>query len=688
MANRYWVGGTADWDATAGSKWATTSGGSGGASVPTASDDVFFDASSGAVVVSVAAESYCKSINFTGFTGTFTGSDILNVGTSSSGNFTLSSSMTFSFDGTINFVSTTTGNQITTNGKTITALYLNFTGAGGYWTLQDNLTTDWYINLVNGTLNTNAKTVNCTGFVSSNTNTRSLIRTGSAFYLTSFDTEDTTNLTSSLFASSLHFNGNGGYLRGGSSTIGEVVINDSEFSITGSNYFYTLDIQSGSGITFETGSTNTIEGFTAYGTSLDVITIGSSVPTETYYLEVTLYGDTSYVNVTDSTATGDGTPIYNLGGIDGGNNAVGGWDFVPDVSDLTIDLNDAVAITESVSEVLINNVIIDDNISLVENLVILNTIFINTNDSISLSESNNVDNSLLQINVNEEIITSEILLLLETNNITVFDNVALNENLSHLLIDFINLSDSISIDENVFELLSSNINVTDNLLLIENVDLLDIMTINVSDVLNLTDSSAVENTTLNILAVDLVLVDENSLTTTVNDIYVNVADDLVVEELVFASNLLLSISSSDDISTTEDVLESITIYINVFDSISLEENNNIDSFLSIFTNDNLVLSESVFIPIDLYINLSNNISASDTLYLENHLANISVSDEVHVEELNLFEIGNFFYINVHDNISYLDVITAINKTQDARRVLKLKSSINNKLLIKSKIYAK
>jgi hypothetical protein len=29
MANRYWVGGTATWDATAGTKWATTSGGAG-----------------------------------------------------------------------------------------------------------------------------------------------------------------------------------------------------------------------------------------------------------------------------------------------------------------------------------------------------------------------------------------------------------------------------------------------------------------------------------------------------------------------------------------------------------------------------------------------------------------------------------------------------------------------------------
>jgi hypothetical protein len=43
MAARYWVGGTDNWDGTAGSKWATTSGGAGGAAVPVAADDVFID---------------------------------------------------------------------------------------------------------------------------------------------------------------------------------------------------------------------------------------------------------------------------------------------------------------------------------------------------------------------------------------------------------------------------------------------------------------------------------------------------------------------------------------------------------------------------------------------------------------------------------------------------------------------
>ena len=43
MANRYWVGGTGSWTTSSTTNWSASSGGSSGASVPTASDSVFFD---------------------------------------------------------------------------------------------------------------------------------------------------------------------------------------------------------------------------------------------------------------------------------------------------------------------------------------------------------------------------------------------------------------------------------------------------------------------------------------------------------------------------------------------------------------------------------------------------------------------------------------------------------------------
>jgi hypothetical protein len=72
MANRYWRGGNGTWDNTPGTKWSATSGGAGGAPVPTDLDNVFFNNASGAVTVTWAggASPTVLSINNTNFTGT------------------------------------------------------------------------------------------------------------------------------------------------------------------------------------------------------------------------------------------------------------------------------------------------------------------------------------------------------------------------------------------------------------------------------------------------------------------------------------------------------------------------------------------------------------------------------------------------------------------------------------------
>ena len=46
MATRYWVRGTGTWDTTSTTNWSATSGGAGGASIPTSVDDVVFDGNS------------------------------------------------------------------------------------------------------------------------------------------------------------------------------------------------------------------------------------------------------------------------------------------------------------------------------------------------------------------------------------------------------------------------------------------------------------------------------------------------------------------------------------------------------------------------------------------------------------------------------------------------------------------
>ena len=79
MAERYWVGGTATWDATALLKWSSTSGGIGGEAVPTAADNVYFDAASGAVTVTLSGARTCLNFSSAGFTGTLTSTGTIAV---------------------------------------------------------------------------------------------------------------------------------------------------------------------------------------------------------------------------------------------------------------------------------------------------------------------------------------------------------------------------------------------------------------------------------------------------------------------------------------------------------------------------------------------------------------------------------------------------------------------------------
>lgn len=135
MANRYWVGGTAAWDGTAGTKWSDTSGGAGGASLPTINDDVFFDSNSSTGTITISTgNTGAKNLNCTGFAGTlFAGSGVI---LSVNGNLTLVAGMTFSYTGGLGITAAAT---LITAGKALGNLTLN-PGSGNTVTLGDALT--------------------------------------------------------------------------------------------------------------------------------------------------------------------------------------------------------------------------------------------------------------------------------------------------------------------------------------------------------------------------------------------------------------------------------------------------------------------------------------------------------------------------------------------------------------------
>ena len=204
MADRYWVGGSDTWDATAGSKWALTSGGAGGEAVPTSADDVYIDSGSGAVTVTVGASSVCKDLKFISgagsFAGTFAGSSTLSF----YGDLLLSASMTWTYTGALTAASTT-AQTITSNGKALTCP-ITFDGVAGSWALQDALTTgsSRTVTLTNGGLDLNGFNLTAGAFSSSNANVRSITSGAGQFYCTFaassgtsilFNADVTTNLT-------------------------------------------------------------------------------------------------------------------------------------------------------------------------------------------------------------------------------------------------------------------------------------------------------------------------------------------------------------------------------------------------------------------------------------------------------------------------------------------------------------
>jgi hypothetical protein len=174
MANRYWRGGSGTWNTTLTTNWSATSGGAGGASVPTAADSVFFDQAD-AYTVTMTGALNCLDITVSAGTVTFaTGTTpTLRV----AGGWSTISSTVWNSTGAITFASTT-ARTINANNITINAPVI-FNGVGGTWGLLSNLTlgTDatCTVTLTAGTINLNNLTLTGFALSSSGTGVRTIL---------------------------------------------------------------------------------------------------------------------------------------------------------------------------------------------------------------------------------------------------------------------------------------------------------------------------------------------------------------------------------------------------------------------------------------------------------------------------------------------------------------------------------
>lgn len=355
MANRYWVGGTDTWNNSAGTKWATTSGGAGGASVPTSSDDVFFDAASGAVAVQIGDYNpfgyfaNCRNFDSTGFTGTFpityrfTISGSLVIGSAGTGTLQIDRELYFNGSGS---------HTITLNGKQLNGYEISygpvFSGTGTY-TLQDSFTTGGLIVITAGTLNTNGQTVTCHGIVASTSTSKTLtfgsstiIFTGSSIVDPIFDvtaSSTTVNASSSVIRYTDTTN-QPALFAGNGNTFGNLKFNrgnsNGSITVSGNNTFNDFEDNgtAAHSILFTAGSTQTVNTFNVNGSAGKLITINSTT-TALHYLDAPGGGTIScdYLNIQHSRAFG-----FWYAGVNSVNNqavatAGSGWVFtIPSVA--------------------------------------------------------------------------------------------------------------------------------------------------------------------------------------------------------------------------------------------------------------------------------------------------------------------------------------------------------------------
>ncbi len=251
-ASRYWVGGgsSVNWNATSNTNWGSASNTQDNASVPTSSDDVFFDGvGTGASDSTLSAAITIRSLNMTGYTNTLTHNVLtLSIGDGTAGasnNALIFGSLTYtlvsSVTSQIAFISTSATQQnVNYNGKT--AGNVNFNGTGGSWKLTGTLANNT-VSLTKGSLDTNGQTLNLGSMDSTNTNTRTLTLGSSSITLSvgsgnAWNTGTTTNLTFNANSSIITLSGATTTFIGGGLTYNEVDLTGSgTATVTGANTF-------------------------------------------------------------------------------------------------------------------------------------------------------------------------------------------------------------------------------------------------------------------------------------------------------------------------------------------------------------------------------------------------------------------------------------------------------------------
>lgn len=159
MATRYWRGGTGTWDSATTTNWSATSGGAGGATVPTAVDEVIFNTASGSgnYTVTVSGNASCNNLTIAGPTTGTLSFDGFSAWIRPNGNLTITpgaNSVYWRTGPGISWASANTS-YVNTNGLTMNNYEINNTAANVVMTGNIVTELDKYTWIRAGTLTLN-----------------------------------------------------------------------------------------------------------------------------------------------------------------------------------------------------------------------------------------------------------------------------------------------------------------------------------------------------------------------------------------------------------------------------------------------------------------------------------------------------------------------------------------------------
>lgn len=181
--NLYWVGDSGSWNDP--NHWSLTSGGPGGACIPSGRDNVFFDANSFSQAgqqVSIDVENaFCRDIDWTGAQFFPRIQSDYGINLHVYGSMTNIEAMNFGFLGWVQFESQETGKTITTGNHLLNTV--TFNGGGGQWTLQDSFKVETFIEFHAGTITTNDQYVECKEFFSNGNSTLRRLELGNSLWV-------------------------------------------------------------------------------------------------------------------------------------------------------------------------------------------------------------------------------------------------------------------------------------------------------------------------------------------------------------------------------------------------------------------------------------------------------------------------------------------------------------------------